>query len=76
VTLPLLLVESEAEGRRAFAAIDPARRGILPPGTPEQLAERVRAYLAAGFGGVIFRTVRPTTPEWIDMAAEVIRLIR
>lgn len=76
VTLPLLLVESEAEGRRAFEAIAPARRGILPPGTPEQLAERVRAYLATGFGGVVFRTVRPTTAEWIDMAAEVIGLIR
>ena len=76
VTLPLLLVESEAEGRRALEAIAPTRRGILPPGTPEQLAERVRAYLATGFGGVIFRTVRPTTPDWIEMAAEVIKLIR
>lgn len=76
VTLPLLLVESEAEGRRALEAIAPTRRGILPPGTPEQLAERVRAYLATGFGGVVFRTVRPTTPDWIEMAAEVIKLIR
>ena len=76
VTLPLLLVESEAEGRRALEAIAPTRRGILLPGTPEQLAERVRAYLATGFGGVIFRTVRPTTPDWIEMAAEVIKLIR
>lgn len=76
VTLPLLLVRSEEEGRAALEAIAPTRRGILPPGTPEQLAERVREYIDAGFGGVIFRTVRPTTPDWIEMAGEVLRLIR
>jgi F420-dependent oxidoreductase-like protein len=76
VTVPLILVRSEAEGARALEEIAPARRPPLPPGTPEQLAERVREYLDAGFGGVVFRTARPTTPDWIQMAGQVIRLLR
>ena len=76
VTLPLPLGHTQEEAERWIEDVPPARRGILPPGTPEQLAEHVQRYIDAGFGGVIFRTVRPTTLDWLEMAGEVIRLIR
>ena len=76
VSVPLILVRSEREGAAALEGIAPARRPPLPPGTPEQVAERVREYFDSGFGGVMFRTARPTTPDWIEMAVEVVRLLR
>lgn len=75
VTIPLLLAETELEARAALQTVDPSRRPLSPAGTPEMAAEYVRGYVDAGFDSFIFRTVTPTTPEAIWLAAEVTRLV-
>jgi F420-dependent oxidoreductase-like protein len=75
-TVPLLLVEHERDAAAALERIPPARHPFIPPGTPAQTAERLRPHLDAGYRFLIFRTVEPTTVEWVEMAGEVIRLLR
>ena len=75
VTIPLLLAETEREARAALETVDPARRPLSPAGTPEMAAEFVRHYVDAGFDSFIFRTVMPTTPQAIRLAAQVTGLL-
>ena len=75
VTIPLLLAETEGEARAALETVDPARRPLSPAGTPEMVADYIRQYVVAGFDSFIFRTVMPTTPAAIRLAAEVRRLL-
>jgi len=76
VTIPLLLAETEGEAKAALETIIPARRPLSPAGTPEMAAEYVRAYVDAGFDSFVFRTVMPTTPQAIRLAAEVAQLLQ
>jgi hypothetical protein len=39
-------------------------------------ADYVRTYVDGGFDSFIFRTVMPTTPHAIELAAEVKRLLQ
>ncbi len=75
-TAPLLFVEHERDVAAALARVPPARHPFIPPGTPEQTADRLRPHLDAGYRFLIFRTVEPTTVAWLEMAGEVIRLLR
>jgi F420-dependent oxidoreductase-like protein len=75
LTFPMLLESDEATARAGLEDVAPHRRPIVPAGTPEQAAEFIRPYVDAGFDAFIFRTVRPTTPEAVHLAAEVMRLL-
>jgi F420-dependent oxidoreductase-like protein len=75
LTFPMLLESDEATARAGLEAVAPHRRPIVPAGTPEQAAEFIRPYVEAGFDAFIFRTVRPTTPEAVHLAAAVMRLL-
>jgi F420-dependent oxidoreductase-like protein len=75
-TAPLLFVEREGDAAAALERIAEARRPFIPPGTPEQVAERLRPHIDAGYRFLVFRTVEPTTVEWVEHAGEVIRLLR
>ena len=76
ITIPLVLGDTEAEAKAALETVDPARRPLSPAGTPEMAADYVRGYVAGGFDSFIFRTVMPTTPKAIELAAEVKRLLQ
>jgi F420-dependent oxidoreductase-like protein len=75
LTFPMLLESDEATARAGLEAVAPHRRPSGPAGTPEQAAEFIRPYVEAGFDAFIFRTVRPTTPEAVHLAAEVMGLL-
>ena len=76
ITVPMLLAETEAEAKAVLETVIPARRPLAPAGTPEMAAEFVRPYVDAGFDSFVFRTVMPTTPEAIRLAAEVAQLLQ
>jgi F420-dependent oxidoreductase-like protein len=75
ITFPMLLAETEAAALAALEDVAPHRRPLMPPGTPEQAAAFIRPYVDAGFSAFIFRTVVPTTPEAVRLAARVKRLL-
>jgi F420-dependent oxidoreductase-like protein len=75
ITFPMLLAETEREARNAIESVEPHRRPLMPPGTPEQAADFIRPYVDAGYRAFIFRTIVPTTPEAVLLAAEVKRLL-
>ena len=68
---PVLPVASERDAKAALEQIAPERRALLTPGTPEQSAERLSAYVEAGFLGF---TLLPTV-EAIELAGETLRLL-
>jgi F420-dependent oxidoreductase-like protein len=71
LTFPVLLAETESEARAMLEKVEPLRRPMMPPGTPAQAAAFIRPCVDAGFDAFIFRTVMPTTPDAIRLAAEV-----
>jgi F420-dependent oxidoreductase-like protein len=75
ITFPMLLAETEGEAKRQMEQVEEHRRPLTPAGTPEQAAEFIGTYRDAGFDAFIFRTIVPTTPEAIQLAAEVRRLL-
>ena len=73
---PILPVASERDAKAALERIAPERRAVLAPGTPEQSAERLSAYVEAGFLGFTFgNTMLPTVAD-IELAGETLRLLR
>jgi F420-dependent oxidoreductase-like protein len=75
VTMPVALVERPGDGAAALARLRGTRRADTIALTPAQCADRLNDYLAAGFGGFMFRNATLPTPASLDLAAEVIRLM-
>jgi F420-dependent oxidoreductase-like protein len=73
---PVLPVASERDAKLALEQIAPERRALLTPGTPEQSAERLSAYVEAGFLGFTFGNTMLPTVEAIQLAGETLRLLR
>jgi F420-dependent oxidoreductase-like protein len=72
---PVLPVASERDAKLALERIAPERRALLTPGTPEQSAERLSAYVEAGFLGFTFGNTMLPTVEAIELAGETLRLL-
>jgi F420-dependent oxidoreductase-like protein len=73
---PVLPVATEREAAAALERIAPERRAALTPMTPEQGAEKLATYVAEGFTGFTFgNTMLPTAPD-IEVAGEMLRLLR
>ena len=72
---PVLPVASERDAKLALEQIAPERRALLTPGTPEQSAERLSAYVEAGFLGFTFGNTMLPTVEAIQLAGETLRLL-
>ena len=75
VMVPFVLVEDHGHARDVLDLLPPGRRAASVPVTPAECAERLGAYLDAGFGGFVFRNPTLSTPESLGLAAEVIRLL-
>jgi F420-dependent oxidoreductase-like protein len=73
---PVLPVASQRDAEAALARIAPERRAVLTPATPEQGAERLAAYIADGFSGFTFGNTMLATIEDIELAGEMLRLLR
>jgi F420-dependent oxidoreductase-like protein len=76
VGAPWVLTRTEAEAKAAMARLTPERRAIMRPATPAEAAEELRAYAEAGFSGFTFSNTTLPTPESLELAAELIRLVR
>jgi F420-dependent oxidoreductase-like protein len=72
---PVIVVGSEAEGNAILERIPPERRAHLSAGTPEQVADKLRPYLDAGFTGFTFNNNLYRTPEQIARVGELLRLV-
>jgi len=73
---PVLPVATQRDADAALARIAPERRAVLTPMTPEQGAERLATYVAEGFTGFTFgNTMLPRTED-LEVAGEMLRLLR
>jgi F420-dependent oxidoreductase-like protein len=72
---PVIVVGNEAEAQAILERIPPERRAHLSAGTPEQVADKLRPYLDAGFTGFTFNNNLYRTPEQIARLGELLRLI-
>jgi F420-dependent oxidoreductase-like protein len=77
-TLIVAPTEEEAVRRKTDwqreKAVDDASLGMrLTWGTPESIGERVRPFLDAGLGGLIFNVPRGSTPEDVQRAGRALR---
>ena len=62
---PVIVAGSDAEAQAALERIPPERRPFVAVGPPEQMADRIRPYLDAGFTGFTFNNSVYRTPEAI-----------
>jgi F420-dependent oxidoreductase-like protein len=73
---PVVVAASEAEVNAALERVPPERRPFVNIGTPEQVAEGLRAYIDAGFTGFTFNNSIYRTPEQIALIGELLRLVQ
>ena len=71
----LVLAADPARGDELLKAASPERRASTSVVTPEQAADRLHAYRAAGFDGFVFRNPTMPTVEDLAVAGELIRLM-
>jgi F420-dependent oxidoreductase-like protein len=72
---PVIIAGSPAETEAALERIPPERRPFVAIGSPEQMAERIRPYLDAGFTGFTFNNSIYKSPEAIARVGELLKLI-
>ena len=75
VGAPVLLVRDEREARSLAERIPPERLALFKPALPEQAAEILRTYMAAGVQGFTFSNPNLSTPELIEAAGQLKRLL-
>ena len=68
---PLTLVGDEREAKALSERMSPDQRARATPATPARAAEILNDYVAAGAQGFTFRNVNLSTPESLELAAEV-----
>ena len=73
---PVLLAGDDREADRLLATIPAERRANVRPGTPEQAAEGLRPYIEAGFTGFTYNDNVLPTPESLELAGDLLRLVR
>jgi alkanesulfonate monooxygenase SsuD/methylene tetrahydromethanopterin reductase-like flavin-dependent oxidoreductase (luciferase family) len=72
---PVIVAHDEAAATAALERIPPERRPFVAVGRPEQMADRIRPYLDAGFTGFTFNNSIYKTPEAIASVGELLRII-
>jgi F420-dependent oxidoreductase-like protein len=72
----LLLVRNERDAASALEGIPAARRRMVLPATLPQAAELLGRYVDAGFGGFTFDNLALPAPDSIELAGELIKLMR
>jgi F420-dependent oxidoreductase-like protein len=75
VGVGIVLVENERDAKAVLDRIPAERRASVFPATPSQAAERLSAYVDAGFGGFTLSNQTLPTPEAIARGGELIRLM-
>jgi F420-dependent oxidoreductase-like protein len=72
---PVLVAGDEATAAVMLSHVPPERRAHVAIGTPEQMADRLRPYLDAGFTGFTFNNNIYRTPEMIAPLGQLLALI-
>jgi F420-dependent oxidoreductase-like protein len=72
---PVVVAASDAEGQAFLERVPPERRPYVVVGRPEQVVDRLRPYLDAGFTGFTFNNTSYRTPDQIGLVGELLRLI-
>jgi alkanesulfonate monooxygenase SsuD/methylene tetrahydromethanopterin reductase-like flavin-dependent oxidoreductase (luciferase family) len=72
---PVIVTETEAEGKAILERVPPERRPFVKTGTPEQAAEVMRPYIDAGFTGFTFNNNLYRTPEQIARVGDLLQLV-
>ena len=72
---PVVLVENEGQAKTVMERMPPARRIQFQPATPEQAAEVLQDYIAAGIQGFTFNNPTLRTPEEFEQARRLISTI-
>jgi F420-dependent oxidoreductase-like protein len=73
---PVIVAGSESEASDLVDLLPPERRPHVLAGTPEQMADKLRPYLDAGFTGFTFNNSTYQTTDQIGAIGELLRLIR
>jgi len=73
---PVIVAGSESEASSLVDLLPPERRPHVLAGTPEQMADKLRPYLDAGFTGFTFNNSTYRTTDQIGAIGELLRLIR
>ena len=71
----VVLVEHERDAKAVLDRIPDERRATVLTATPAQAAERLSAYVDAGFGGFTLSNQTLPTPDAIALGGELIRLM-
>ena len=72
---PVIVTGSEAAKEAALERIPPERRPYVAIGTPDQVVDRLRPYIDAGFTGFTFNNTIYRTPEDIALVGELLELV-
>ena len=72
---PVVVAATEREAESLLVHVPADRRPHVTAGTPEQTAEALQPYLAAGFTGFTFNNTIYRTPDAIARVGELLRLV-
>ena len=73
---PVVLVENEGQAKTVMERMPPARRTQFQPATPEQAAEILQDFIAAGIQGFTFNNPTLRTPDEFDRMQRLIRMVK
>ena len=76
VGLTLVLAENDKDAKALMDGLTPERRAMAKTATVPQAAEVIGQYMAAGFGGFTFNNNVLQTKESIELAGELIKVVR
>src|SRR4029077_11190455 len=76
VGLTLVLAENDKDAKALMDGLSPERRAMAQTATVPQAAEVIGRYMAAGFGGFTFNNNVLQTKESIELAGELIKVVR
>ena len=73
---PVVLVENEGQAKAVMERMPPERRVMFTAATPEQAAEILQDFIAAGIEGFTFGNPTLRTPDEFDRARRLIRAVK
>ena len=73
---PVVLVENEGQAKTVMERMPPERRVMFQPATPEQGAEILQDFIAAGIEGFTFGNPTMRTPEEFERARRLIGAVK
>jgi F420-dependent oxidoreductase-like protein len=72
---PVVLVEDEGQAKTVMERMPPERRVMFTPATPEQAAEILQDFIAAGIEGFTFGNPTMRTPDEFERARRLITAV-